>query len=119
MFIVGSSSAKISILIFYIRLLPLQNFKTAIYIALGFVSGSAVGLSFAVIFACKPMAMNWDALVVKGTCINRPVLYIVSAAVNIASDVYLFCLPLPMIAQVRVTRRHKICLVLIFLLVSM
>lgn len=63
--------------------------------------------------------MSWDITVQGGTCIDRPRLYIATAATNIASDVILFSLPLPMVVRLQVPRRQKIGLLLIFFLGSL
>lgn len=91
----------------------------AIWVASFIILGSTIGIVFASIFACSPMSMNWNIRVTEGTCIKQPELYFASAAMNIFSDLYLFCLPLPMVIMVPVSARQKIGLVLLFLFSSM
>ncbi|KAM0277695.1 hypothetical protein ACHAQH_005638 [Verticillium albo-atrum] len=117
-YIVGGSLAKISLLIFYFRLSPQRWFRTATWATLFFISGYTIGIFFALVFACNPIAMNYDINVQTGTCINRPSLYIATAVVNIASDIVLFCLPLPIVVKLQVPRRQKLGLLMIFLLGS-
>ncbi|KAH8661044.1 hypothetical protein BGZ61DRAFT_464570 [Ilyonectria robusta] len=117
-YIVGGSFAKISLLIFYFHLSPQTWFRVAIWATLVFISGYTIGIFFALIFACDPIAMSYDVTVQEGTCINRPSLYIATAAVNIISDVFLFCLPLPIVVKLQIPRRQKLGLLLIFLLGS-
>lgn len=90
-----------------------------VWATLIFISGYTVGIFFALIFACDPIAMSYDVTITSGTCINRPSLYIATAVVNIISDVFLFCLPLPIVFKLQVPTRQKIGLILIFLLGSM
>lgn len=73
----------------------------------------SIGIFFALIFACDPISMSWDVRV-KGTCINRPALYIATAVANIISDLVLFCLPIPIVVRLQVPRRQKIGLFFIF-----
>ncbi|KAI9172755.1 integral membrane protein [Paramyrothecium foliicola] len=117
-YIVGGSSAKVSLLIFYLRLSPQRWFRMTVWATLVFISGYTIGIFFALIFACNPIAMSYDVTVQDGTCINRPSLYIATAVVNIISDAFLFCLPLPIVVKLQVPRRQKIGLILIFLLGS-
>ncbi|KAG9249808.1 uncharacterized protein F5Z01DRAFT_668148 [Emericellopsis atlantica] len=117
-YIVGGSFAKASLLIFYLRLSPQTWFKISVWATLVFISGYTVGIFFALIFACDPIAKSYDATVVSGTCINRPTLYIATAVVNILSDIQLFFLPLPFVVKLQVPRRQKLGLVVIFLLGS-
>lgn len=63
--------------------------------------------------------MGYDITKQHGTCINRPYLYIATAVTNIASDIVLFCLPLPIVIKLQVPRKQKVGLVLIFFLGSL
>lgn len=118
-YIVGGSFAKISLVIFYFRLSPQRWFRLATWASLLFIAGYTIGIFFALIFACTPIAMSFDITNQAGTCINRPSLYIATAVVNIMSDIVLFCLPLPIVVKLQVPRRQKLGLLLIFLLGSM
>lgn len=84
-----------------------------------FVSGYTIGLFFAVMFACHPINKNWDITVTGGSCVNQPVLYFATAAVNIASDVILFVLPLPMVFKLQLPFKQKIGLMGIFTIGSL
>ncbi|KAF6806675.1 integral membrane protein [Colletotrichum sojae] len=110
----GASFAKVSLLIFYRRLSPQRWFKWAVRVTIAIITLYSTGIFFALIFACDPMAMSWDVRVTKGTCINRPALYIATAIANIISDLILFCLPIPIVVRLQVPRRQKIGLFFIF-----
>ncbi|KAF4999555.1 hypothetical protein FDECE_11476 [Fusarium decemcellulare] len=113
-YIVCGSLAKLALLVFYLRLSPQRWFKIANWASIVFIVGYTVGIFFACIFACKPVAMSWDVTITDGVCINRPSLYIATAVANIFSDVILFCLPIPMVVKLQIPRRQKIGLVVIF-----
>jgi hypothetical protein len=83
-----------------------------------FIIGYTIGLFFALLLACAPMNKNWDVLV-EGTCVNLPALYFATAAVNIASDILLFFLPLPMVCQLQLPFKQKIGLMGIFTIGSL
>jgi hypothetical protein len=118
-YIVGGSFAKMSLLTFYFGLSPQTWFRVAIWVTVVFITGYTIGIFFALIFACDPIAMSYDVTVQDGACINRASLYIATAVVNIISDVILFCLPLPVVVKLQAPRRQKLGLLLIFLLGSM
>ncbi|KAK5996634.1 hypothetical protein PT974_01971 [Cladobotryum mycophilum] len=118
-YIIGGSLAKVSLLIFYFRLSPQTWFMVAIWSTIVFITGYTVGIFFALIFACNPIAKSWDVRITGGECINRASLYIATAAVNIISDVIIFILPLPVIVRLQIPRRQKIGLLLIFVLGSL
>ncbi|KAK7449939.1 integral membrane protein [Colletotrichum acutatum] len=108
------SFAKVSLLIFYFRLSPQRWFKRAVWISLAIIAGYSIGIFFALVFACDPIAMSWDVTVTEGTCINRPSLYIATAAANIISDLILFALPIPIVVKLQIPRRQKVGLFFIF-----
>jgi hypothetical protein len=115
---VGGSFAKVSLLIFYLRLSPQMWFKLSVWATLIFIGGYTIGIFFALIVACDPIASSYN-ITIMGECINRPALYIATAVVNIMSDIILFCLPLPFVIKLQVPRRQKLGLLFIFLLGSM
>ncbi|WQF84422.1 hypothetical protein CDEST_09436 [Colletotrichum destructivum] len=108
------SFAKVSLLIFYFRLSPQRWFKQAVWASLAIIAAYSVGIFFALVFACDPIAMSWDITITEGTCINRPSLYIATAAANIISDLILFALPIPIVVKLQIPRRQKIGLFFIF-----
>ncbi|KXH25986.1 integral membrane protein [Colletotrichum nymphaeae SA-01] len=108
------SFAKVSLLIFYFRLSPQRWFKRAVWISLAIIAGYSIGIFFALVFACDPIAMSWDVTITEGTCINRPSLYIATAAANIISDLILFALPIPIVVKLQIPRRQKVGLFFIF-----
>ncbi|KAI1069437.1 hypothetical protein LB507_008862 [Fusarium sp. FIESC RH6] len=112
------SLAKVALLIFYLRLSPQRWFKIAVYASMVFIIGYTIGLFFALLLACAPMEKNWNVLV-EGTCVNLPALYFATAAVNIASDILLFFLPLPMVCQLQLPFKQKIGLMGIFTIGSL
>ncbi|KAF4972287.1 hypothetical protein FSARC_1123 [Fusarium sarcochroum] len=118
-YVLCGSLAKLALLIFYLRLSPQRWFKMATWSAIVIICGYTIGIFFAGIFACAPIAMSWDVTITEGTCINRPGLYIATAAVNIISDVILFILPLPMVFKLQMPFKQKIGLMCIFTIGSL
>ena len=82
------------------------------------IAGYSIGIFFALIFACDNIAMNWD-VTATGQCINRPGLYIATAVANIASDIVLFVLPIPMVRGLQIPLKQKIGLSFIFAIGSL
>ncbi|SPJ72475.1 related to integral membrane protein [Fusarium torulosum] len=118
-YVLCGSFAKLALLIFYLRLSPQRWFKWAVWTAIAIICIYTVVLFCLVLFACKPMAMNWDITVTDGICINQTKTYIATAAVNIISDVFLFVLPLPMVFQLQLPAKQKIGLMGIFTIGSL
>lgn len=119
LYVICGSLAKIALLIFYLRLSPQRWFKMATWSAIVLISGYTAGIFFPLVFACRPIAMNWDATITDGVCLNRPSLYIATAVANIASDLVLFILPIRMVMQLQIPRRQKFGLLGIFCIGSL
>lgn len=83
------------------------------------VLGYSFAIIFALIFPCRPVALNWDVEFTDGTCINRAAIYTATAAVNIATDLALLTLPIPMIVDLQMPRVQKLGLIVIFVVGSM
>ncbi|QSZ35381.1 hypothetical protein DSL72_008251 [Monilinia vaccinii-corymbosi] len=111
--------SKFSLLLFYNRLSPVRWFRAAVYILMFIVLGYSFAIIFALIFPCRPVNMNWDVTITHGKCINRGATYTATAAVNIATDLALLILPIPMIADLRMPRVQKVGLILIFIVGSL
>jgi hypothetical protein len=111
--------SKFSLLLFYNRLSPLRWFRLAVYFLMFVVMGYSFAIIFALIFPCRPVSKNWDARITGGTCINRAAIYTATAAVNIATDLALLTLPIPMIVHLRMPSVQKIGLIFIFAVGSM
>ncbi|TGO65388.1 hypothetical protein BOTNAR_0078g00140 [Botryotinia narcissicola] len=110
--------SKFSLLLFYNRLSPVQWFRNAVYFLMFVVVGHSFALIFALIFLCKPLAMNWDYDILDGTCIDRTAIYIATAALNVATDIALLALVVPMIVDLQMPRIQKVGLIVIFLVGS-
>ncbi|KAI9681320.1 MAG: hypothetical protein M1817_002603 [Caeruleum heppii] len=107
--------AKLSVLCFYLRISPQQSFRIAVFTMMAIVIGAYVPTSFISILSCNPAAQTWDLTVTGGKCINKPVFYIATASINVATDVLMLLLPWPMVWNLQMPRRQKIGLVFIFL----
>lgn len=99
----------------YYRLL--SAFRVWIYTLyfIGFVIvGYSIALTLALIFACDPLAKNWNPSISRGSCISRPGLYLATAATNTASDIVLILIPIQIIRNLRLRFVEKLGAILIF-----
>ncbi|KAA8577286.1 hypothetical protein EYC84_007258 [Monilinia fructicola] len=111
--------SKFSLLLFYNRLSPVRWFRIAVYFLMFVVLGYSFAIIFALIFPCQPVAMNWDVTITGGKCVNRAATYTATAAMNIATDLALLALPIPMIVDLRMPRVQKVGLIIIFFVGSL
>lgn len=75
-----------------------------------------VGVFFALVFQCTPIAFNWDHTIKGGHCIDQRLLFVSTSAFNILTDIIVLGLPLYILADLKIRRRTKIGLIFIFLL---
>lgn len=66
-----------------------------------------VACLFTICFLCRPINYNWNKSIV-GSCENTRAIEIFSAAFNMVLDVWVVCLPLPIVWQLQMPRRKKI-----------
>ncbi|PVH98374.1 hypothetical protein DM02DRAFT_468466, partial [Periconia macrospinosa] len=64
-------------------------------------------------FSCTPREKIWNKLV-PGHCINNPALIVSSGILNLLSDVLIFVLPQKMIWGLKISRRKRVGVVIIF-----
>ncbi|KAM6512932.1 hypothetical protein FSOLCH5_010624 [Fusarium solani] len=103
-----------SLILFYRKLSPQRWWKWSVYFVLFLVAGYNISIFFAIIFGCQPFNKHWDVRVTEGSCVNRPAIYICTAALGIASDLLLLVMPMPMIMRLQMPPRQKAGLVLLF-----
>ena len=108
------ASAKLSLLFFYLRLSHLRWFKSCVYASMFLVVGYNIALVFPLIFACTPFRRNWDVTITEGSCIDRTPLYMATAVLNMATDILLLVLPVPMVVRLQMPRAQKLGLICIF-----
>ncbi|KAF2715753.1 hypothetical protein K504DRAFT_511193 [Pleomassaria siparia CBS 279.74] len=106
--------AKMSLLILYLKLSPVQWFRIAVYAIMFINFGATVGIVFPLIFGCNPVAQNFDIRITAGSCIDRASLFVATAVLNMIIDIILLLLPIPMVVNLQMSRSKKISLLAIF-----
>lgn len=113
LYYVTVAMTKVSILILYIKLTPNRTFRTVVWSMMAFVLATAFSCVMADVFQCNPIRKAWDTSV-KGTCINQVGLYLSNGGLNIAQDIIIYFLPVPMLWKLNMPRTQRIALVLVF-----
>ncbi|KAH7166322.1 hypothetical protein EDB81DRAFT_640555 [Dactylonectria macrodidyma] len=114
LYAIETGFTKVSLILFYLKLSPQKWWKWSVYGTFFFVAGYNVAIFFAVLFGCHPIPKHWTLQMKEGSCVNRPALYIATAALGISSDLILLLLPMPMIVRLQMPSRQKAGLVLLF-----
>ncbi|KAI5215548.1 hypothetical protein E4T41_09552 [Aureobasidium subglaciale] len=109
---------KMSILMLYRRLFPINNFKYLWWVCAFCTVGYGLGALFSSLFACVPVRANWDLNIEPTRCINKKAFYIGNGVMNIFTDLLILCLPIPIVWRLTLELRQKIILSVVFTLGS-
>ncbi|PVH91814.1 hypothetical protein DM02DRAFT_677879 [Periconia macrospinosa] len=99
---------KLSIICQYMRIFKEVMFQRACKIVLGVLAVYGCWTVFGSIFACIPVQYFWG--VGEGSCMNRLALTFSNAALNIATDILIFAMPIPLIKSLNMSKKKKIAL---------
>ncbi|KAL6715466.1 hypothetical protein ACLMJK_006427 [Lecanora helva] len=110
---------KISILLLYKRLFPLDRVHLIIYILVGILVGFEISTTFVDIFGCHPIAAAWNKKIPHSHCVVPQTLYMATAGINLATDVIILCIPMPLVWGLRLSVKRKVGVSLIFVLGSL
>ncbi|OGM43365.1 hypothetical protein ABOM_008721 [Aspergillus bombycis] len=111
--------AKISILLFYIRIFSTPKFRTIAYTVGFIVLGHGIGVFFAAIFQCAPVQYAWDKTIPGGSCFDQQAFYRYVSPPNILTDVLILVMPLPFVWKLQTRMTQKLALTGVFILGGM
>lgn len=109
-------AVKSSILVFYLTLTRGENFlRWANYVTLFITNLAGLVLTLVFVFQCRPVGSAFLSTLPPGaTCTDIVTLYLSSAPVNIATDLAILFLPIPIITKMHLPRKQKIILIITF-----
>ncbi|KAL8750904.1 MAG: hypothetical protein Q9199_006777 [Rusavskia elegans] len=116
------TTTKFSILLFYRRVFMNQatslRFRIVWYAITVWTFLWGISTFFAAAFQCSPASFYWSKYTRKtqGTCMDLRVLLLVTASLNIVTDVALLILPMPVVWNSKIERSQKFAVSGIFLL---
>ncbi|KAL4904956.1 hypothetical protein BDW74DRAFT_24163 [Aspergillus multicolor] len=106
---------KISLLFQYLRIFPSYKFRIICYIVMGVVIAYSTWAIISGFVNCVPVAKFWDRDL-PGHCLSFEALWFFNASMNIATDLTLLILPMPLITQLQLPKRQKLALMAVFAL---
>lgn len=112
---VAVNITKASILAQYLRIFSSRTTRICCYILMFMLVPAVCWSVFAGTFLCTPVAKLWKPQL-AGHCMDPRQYWLSAAGINIGMDFTVLLLPLPAVTQLRLPRKQKICLVLMFLL---
>ncbi|KAL2825534.1 hypothetical protein BJY01DRAFT_262594 [Aspergillus pseudoustus] len=108
--------AKASLIILYYRIVGQQRlYRWTLYGIAGVVVGYSIAITFALIFACRPIAKAWNGNL-GGSCIDQNGLYAATAVTNTVTDVALIIVPIPVVVSLHMPLIQKIGLFFMFVI---
>ncbi|KAJ4997484.1 Satratoxin biosynthesis SC1 cluster protein 4 [Colletotrichum sp. SAR 10_66] len=109
------TTAKMSLLVLYLRLSPDRVFRIVVITFIGFTTAYAISYLLLILLSCRPIQASWDLSARQGaTCISKDTLYLVLAATNIIMDIVCLILPLKIIIPLQMPKRQKWSLIALF-----
>jgi hypothetical protein len=108
--------AKISLLLFYVRIFCIRKFQILAYLVGSLVLAIGITVFFQTIFQCSPIAYGWDQSVGPGTCIDQTIFYRYISPFNVLTGILILVMPLPLVWKLQAPKAQKIGLTAVFLL---
>lgn len=104
--------SKISIVCQYLRVFPVPAMQLTCKIMLGVLAVYGCWTVLGSVFMCVPVQFFWG--VGEGSCMNRLAFWFSNAALNIATDLIIFIMPMPLIRGLQIPKKQKIGLMVLF-----
>ena len=105
---------KFTILLLYLRLFNINDkFRYTTWAVMFFVFGYLFSNLLTSLAGCSPFYLNWG--VGPGHCLDRPKEGLAYGSMNFISDLFIFVLPMPMVWGLRLSRKGKLGVMLVFM----
>ncbi|MCJ1286774.1 hypothetical protein MMC26_006120 [Xylographa opegraphella] len=117
-----ATAIKMSILLLLRRIFPASvtpvAWRAVWYFVVAWVLLWLVGCGCATIFQCLPVSFYWNQITgdTNGFCVNEYIFLAGNAALNIASDIMILVLPMPIVWRLHIKKSQKLAISSIFLL---
>ena len=118
----ASTAIKASILLllrrlFYVPVTPVA-WRALWFFIMAWVILWFLGCGLATVFQCTPVSFFWNQIAgdTNGFCVNEYSFLAGNAALNIASDIMILMLPMPIVWRLHIKRSQKLAISSIFLL---
>lgn len=108
--------AKLSLLLFYVRVFPTRKFTITAYTVGFFVLGLGITVFFQTIFQCSPVAYGWDSTIEHGKCIDQILFYRVISPINVVTGICILVMPMPLVWRIQAPTGQKVALTIVFML---
>lgn len=116
MYVVARSFTRVSIVLFYLRVFPVQEARRKIIYTLILQVVVSVTFTLVMMFQCTPVSFTWTQwdLQHSGRCIDLYHFMITGWSILIAIDLWVLWLPLRMVANLQLSLRKKLLVSVMF-----
>ncbi|KIH92320.1 hypothetical protein SPBR_02351 [Sporothrix brasiliensis 5110] len=106
-------TVKTAILLQYLRVFAVKMRKITL-VVLVLIGLWSTALFLAGVFACQPIRAFWDKSVPNHHCISDLPQWYINAAGNIATDILIFALPIPVLWRLNLPQSQRLSLIAVF-----
>ncbi|KAI8957757.1 hypothetical protein F5Y11DRAFT_363423 [Daldinia sp. FL1419] len=111
---VANTGVKFSILSLYTTLFPNPKFIHVCYATMAFTVVFMLGSLMGTFFCCEPIQYAWDKSIPGGKCVGQRIAGFVSGVTNLAIDVFVVLLPMPMLYRLHMSLGSKLAIAVMF-----
>ncbi|KAJ4355910.1 uncharacterized protein N0V89_003935 [Didymosphaeria variabile] len=119
LYFVDVNIPKLAVLALYRRLFPQRVARITVYTIAGILIAGSIANTIVSLAACKPFEANYNPTLPGAKCIDKESFFVWTSVPNIATDVVMLALPLPIVWSLHNTKRIKIALTFTFLVGSL
>ena len=104
---------KVSILLQYLRFFVTKTARRACWAVMAIVGSYGLVALFGTCFMCVPVSYFWNKTI-SGHCMNAMAFWFTNAAMNIATDLTILILPMPVLYNLNLPTKQKRLLMGVF-----
>jgi hypothetical protein len=110
---VALASIKLSILALYYRIFVHETFRKIVVAVATFVVLWLITIEIPIFLICRPLHAFWNPRLPKNCLDATAMIYYITSS-NLATDLVLFVLPVPVIIRLHITMRKKVAICILF-----
>ncbi|KAL4745344.1 hypothetical protein BDW72DRAFT_211488 [Aspergillus terricola var. indicus] len=114
LWVLSLSCTKISILLLYLRIFPVQWLVVSSYVTMSVIVAWAIATILAGCLICRPFAYNWDKTIRGGYCGDQVTSFTITGIINLVTDVVVLVLPMPSLSKLQMATYKKVTLIAVF-----
>lgn len=103
---------KLSVLALYYRIFITRTFRTLVISTACFVCAWIIVMEVVLGFGCRPIQAWWDET--QGKCIDKEAFTYFTNVTNMAADLWIFSMPIPVILGLHAAKERRIILCFMF-----